>query len=901
VLQIWYLSKRCQAKPLLLNLFDRVTTDHLSRPILLRLLGSKPLLAAALEDHPLQFNSLCKSLQEDLQTTSGDARQYGGLIRQSDLEPLASFQSYVELVEAILARSRNDSDSDFKSLHSFFSSASPRLLSCLSETTIRHARDQWRIEIASSLPTRALLAIHVACNIKRYQAAPAGGHSKHLEKLDGTLVQWARKCSSLFEGARASSIVDTTLLTSLKLCSEEDVSTLTETLQMVDVAADILNALSCQSRREWAQKHSTAVRKLIQKANRLRLPIDLAIRNSVFNLLTTLSHEYQFHEWIPFLRSNIEYLSQPLSALPLRCTGDALKTSWKCALRAMEAALVSVRHQSQMDLDITMATLVQLVTTGEMSSKEPCVNDMMRLFTAHLVLEMLDSSSSIETMDLSKSVVQSCAATIKAWPVISLPVSQSTCNGDTTCHRTYQLCRQSLCKQLSKFVLRISSTQGIRLDPLDFNAICTPLDQRSDVIAPSCQYAQSENSSRAQRLTRNSAISPSSWRESLQAQLVGPLEQSVGVVEQLLYDITHDLQSRCENVEAPLREAQRTIVALEGQNRQLQEDLSRNNKRLLDTQGWLSEQEEKANKQALLIAEMSRDSTSIQSRFQQALTDLETVTERLELDRKEHEVKLQQVRLEAHEEAAEHRMASDLRVSEHQDQIAALRSSISTLQHQNEWVTKEMKQCITECEAQWQERTLQLENDHGKEKTVLNTGLSQLRKDLAGKESEMEYLTSQLSDTKDQVRQLNETNNRLDERAEDAERAVERPTKDIAAYETEKRVTHERIQEMDRDHSVTQELLHNQNQTISNLEVSEAALRAKCKAQEKALAKARRAEKSVLAILQRNSHHSESSPLPVRPATSELAGTPTPRPPVGSFVSEDDEDFAELVDIGEDM
>jgi hypothetical protein len=185
------------------------------------------------------------------------------------------------------------------------------------------------MELASPFPTRALLAIHIACNLQHYQISPGGGCLKHFENSDGTLVQWARKCSSLFEDTRAGSIVDTTLLTALKLCSEEDVSTLAATLQMIDVAVDILSAIPCQSRSEWSQTHPTAVRKLVHKASRLRIPIDLAIRNSVFNLLTTLSPGYQLHEWLPFLYLNIEYLAQPLTTLPLRCTEDTLKMSWK--------------------------------------------------------------------------------------------------------------------------------------------------------------------------------------------------------------------------------------------------------------------------------------------------------------------------------------------------------------------------------------------------------------------------------------------------------------------------------------------------------------------------------------------------------------------------------------------
>jgi chromosome segregation ATPase len=259
------------------------------------------------------------------------------------------------------------------------------------------------------------------------------------------------------------------------------------------------------------------------------------------------------------------------------------------------------------------------------------------------------------------------------------------------------------------------------------------------------------------------------------------------------------------------------------------------------------------------------------------------------------------VRSEAREEAAENRRASVLRASEHQDQIAALKTSISALQDQNEWLTKEMKQCVPEYETQWQERILQLEDSYDKQKTLLGAEISQLSTDVAGKDTEIKDLTSQLSTAKDEVRQLDETNSRLDKRAGDAEQAVQGLTKDVAAYEAEKRATKERIEALGRENTMTRELLHNQDQRVSDLQVSEAALLAKCKAQEKALAKARRAEKSVLAILQRHTHNIDSIPSPVRPATSELAGTPTPRLPVGSFASEDDKDYDELLEIGEDV
>jgi hypothetical protein len=109
----------------------------------------------------------------------------------------------------------------------------------------------------------------------------------------------------------------------------------------------------------------------------------------------------------------------------------------------MEAPVVSIQHQSLTDFDNTMDTLIQLVTSSNRLGDDPRVDDMMRLLTAHFVVELLDLSSSLETAVLSKSMVQTCIGTMDSWPVMLLPVSQSICNENVTCCRACELDRQS--------------------------------------------------------------------------------------------------------------------------------------------------------------------------------------------------------------------------------------------------------------------------------------------------------------------------------------------------------------------------------------------------------------------------------------------------------------------------
>lgn len=898
--------KRCQVAPLIANIINRIESDRNARQILARLLCVRPVVDMVIEGHPLQVDTLFRSVLNDLQQAPNEVRQYASLIQNAGSELLASYASYLALVEAILRWSNTDSDLWRRFAHPFFSSASPRLLASLSDTTVRDARDRWRELLKSSDSIDALLSIHIACNLQRYSTLKQGETPENPGEFDTILAQWSLKCCSLFEGNRASSIIDTTLLTALKLFSEEGLRASVTTLRMLVLAHDILHAVSHEVRREWARTHSAVVRKLIQKISRPDAPTDVLVRNAAFNLLAILSPRHDFVEWLTLVRSTIRDLSEVHGDSLIHYAENSLSTSWRCLLHVMETNLPSATRASLPSLDsvIDVQPLIQLILARWDQGEDRCTNDVASTFAALVLVKALRPSDNLETMTVAELVVRGLIhADIPKYPSVTMDAltSQTRCSTVVVCLRSQELRRQALCKEMAELVLRFSSTRGIRLSASNFDAIHPHLVQAVPITQRQlCYYPQPMITQAKQPPTNSMPMSASRWRESLHAYLAGPMEQCVEVLERLVCDITHELQDRCENVESPLREVQMKAWQLETMLAPLQLDCNEMKGQLLEAQESLAQEEQAANRHKVLAQELSERSAALQDKYQRSQSRLEAVTQHLEMVRREHREQIDQVQREAQSDAAEKERARDLRASDYEDQIATLKDSVSTLQGQNEWLREEMKQCVSETELQWQERLSRLQEAYRNERARREADMGQLKSDLSAKDVENEHLGSQLSANEERIRQLSQLNVSLEAQAREAKQVIQSARSQIAAVEVEKQGEHDALTLLREKHAVSEVQVLQQAERIVKLEASETMWREKYRAHEKALSKARKAEERVLAILQRSSY-SEPSPIPLREAATTMIATPTPRLPVGSFVSDDDEDYSELMELGNDL
>ena len=900
LLENWVTLKPCQVQPLIDNLVKRVESDEYATSTLTRLVGLRSTLATIVESHPQAFDSLCKYALSQLRNHPDQICQFQPFLQDASLSELSSFDSYLELVSLIASRQEESLEVCFRRMHPFLASASAALLRCLPEQFLHSSAEIWRSQIRSDDPVNALAALHVACNIQGCaqdtQESPFSSFT-----WNHTLRQWASKCSSLFEGDRARSIVETTILTTLKLCSSKGPH-FEDLHGVLQIAPKILHAVPMTILDEWLRSHVSAVHKLVQKLSRPELSPDL--RFTALEFQAAVDRSFKNSKWLDLVTTAVQYITgcRPQSHL----SDHRLRSN---SIEVLIAALNSrttrsmsheAYHTTLFDL---VHTLVQFIIERCRPGQNPSAEHGMQMHQAELLLHHLEATTCDPPNQLMRAIVQILnQMPLPDWWSLDLrdiSSSPETCMTGPLCIHDQERRRLGLCTKISFMVLRVASAGGPELSLLTFSLLRRQLCTNSQSWCHrSCNYPQTMNPRSAVENFQMARTVSGDWRKDLSSLLAESSDRVTANFEFMVCELTKDLQSRCDNIEFPLLEARAEVVDVRLGLERTEELLQNARASCVQTEQVLHSEKQVLHNTIALLEETRNSLFSLQQQYEQSQIDLASARDMLERNQEEHRQEVDSIQQQSWAEKEEMQRVHDLRASDLEDQLRELQSSATTLRDENEWLGEEMKRELEELALKHQVEADRLTQESKTIQEAANHSAERLESKLSAVTAENQRLESELGRRETEVGELTSAKESLNTELEGAQRDLRASGTEVEQLRTALSQKNTRAGSLEQECSASRSQLKKQEQKIKELEASANSWQEQCKAKEKALEKAKKAERGVLAILQNHSS-STFSPVASRGSTVTATAPPTPRLPEASFESEDDEDYNEILGEGQ--
>ena len=902
LLEQWIVSKPCQTEPLLENLTSRFQSDATARVILVRLTGVRSMLATLTQSYPEALDTLCKHAVGDIKDSSDRVRNYAPIVQDASLPILSSFDSYVELVTMIISRSSETSEQWLHRIHRTLASASPTLISCLPERVVQSCLESWREQLRSSNPLNALTALDIACNLGKCTTASPRSSFGSPTHQNATLRQWVEKSSALFEGEKGHNIVETTVLTILRLCSDADLHS-RSLGELSQVAQRILQEVREPVVCEWARTHQSVIKKLAQKLSRRVVPSQISA--TCIGLLATLDKGFELEDWPMLIAKGVQYITT-CDATNDSFNGTLIKASLKVLLEVLEHLAGRIAAKGTSDSSISGITralagfLLETCRPGHSLS----VNDSMHLQAAEMMLDHLVSLNIGQGSLLSEAVVQVLdEAGLPEWWCLDLGISgmPENCGGLTVCIRDHENRRQRLCTEVPLLMVDVSTTSRATITRQNFGIVRQRLlSERSIAHHMPCQYPQPMSPHSGGDGVLPEPMSSCNWHEDLNRRLGDSSKLTACIVERFVCGLTNDLQARCDNVEEPLRNARAKAL-------DLQASLDKTKQLLQESRASCDQSKQALDSTADLLSQISvrqqetqNALSSLQQLYGESQSELSNMQEAMARQELDFQQETEQIQAREAAERTELQRVHELRAADFEEQLAELHESVTSLRNEVRWLRDEMKRNQEEAKFDHEQQVTRLREEAQTMQEAANKQAGELKSRVTAIQDEKHQLQTQLSQKEAEVQELSRSK-------DNAEAQLGNVSADLRSNmneATELRASLLQEQNTVRDlHEGKQTLTAQQIQQehrIAELEASERSWQEQCKAYEKALKKARKAEQSVLAIFQKQTA-SISSPIASRASTNTATATSTPRLLEGSFVSEDDEDYSELIERGEDL
>ena len=775
------------------------------------------------------------------------------------------------------------------------------ILAALSQPMVQLSFDNWREQLRSNDPLNTLKALLIACNLRTQYIQPSSSPFGSPLVLNNVLRQWINKANSLFEGGKCRSIIETTVLTLLKLYAEQGCDNSILVLDSTKSAQRILRTVSNAVLQDWIRSRKVAVRKLAHKV--ARPEFGSAARIASLEVLAMLDPDFELDEW-PGLTDTL-ILKVITDNSPQVCDNAVLQTSLMTVIDALSS---SARQQTRGGhatnrMPQTLQGLINLFFEVCRPASTPSIEHMNHLTNAETLLNALQQQCQTTESPLCELFVRMVNSTgLPDWWSLDLDLlgTDETCSVAAVCFHDYNFRQQSLRRDLCLFVMGVASTRNIDISTNTFGILRRCLSIEHTTLITPCQYPSPTEQAAGIADISQPQMSSHDWRGQLKVQLARTSNQAMESIETFICDVTKDLQDRCNTVEEPLRQARAEV-------HQLQEALNKKQCELQEThnayenlqQALVSEKE--TLRQSNDHADALRESNSkLQQQLCDAHADLANTKDSIQTSLREHQQDLDALRAQLQREKDEIHRVHQMRVSDIEDSLLETRQSETALSDENTWLRDELNRVNSEANLKYDTEIGQLQQLLQNEQTAARAHATELESDLASKQSDNDRLVRELQLRNEEYSKIQRENESFREQVQDTKSKLEECKNTTTALED----TLAREQEKYKELAVAREregaVIEQQRQRITELEASEASWHEQCKIHAKALKKARKAEESVMAIFQRNSSAVQSSRVS-RGSTVTATATPTPRMPQGSFVSEDYEDYSELMNLGKDQ
>ncbi len=902
VLEQWITFKPCQTKPLIENLARRLESDSTARSILTRLVGMRTILVTITQYHPRAFDSLCKDTVCDINNSPSRISKHLPIIQDASLAALPLFESYVELVTTMVSPRNETPEQWFRRVHRFLASATPRLLSCIPEQVVHSSLESWREQLRSSNPLNALSALDVACNfLERADDSSGSCFSSPLNETSA-LRQWFEKCSSLFHGEKGRSIVETTILTTLKLCSEEDPHRGPgDLIKLVEIAQRILLAVQEPVLYEWVKTHQLAIKKLAQKLNRPGMSSQMRLTS--FGVLIILDKGFELDEW-PTLTASAVWSFENSDCSTTVLDEAVLRTALKTLIDALDSWLGGTSEKDNRPLVFeTTRCLARFLLKMCRPGRRLFANHCLCMQASEMVVNHLVSMNCRQGSRLSQAIVQVFdEAVLPDWWCLDLGISgmPENCGTPSLCIRGSENRRLQLCTEISLLMVKVSSTSRTVISPQNFSIIRQLLSRESSMErSVPCQYPPAMSAHSCADGLPQASMSSCNWQKELEHRLACSSRQTAAIVEGFVCELTKDLQSRCDSIEVPLRHARATATDLQSALERTEHDLQEARSMWKHAAEALGSERGVLNQTKADLAERQDTLFSLQQQYEESQcrhSDVERIMGTLQL---EHQEKVNCMREQSLAEKTDLQKMHDLRVSEFEDQLAELHSSLTSIRDENGWLRGEMERNIDEAGTRYRQGLALLRQEMQAAEATSKKHVDDLESKVSAMEADNQQIQIELRQQKAEAEGLILSKEDFEAKFNEVSRDLQSSKDETAKLRASLIQEHDRTAGLQREIESSTAWLRQREERVAELEASERSWQEHCKSQEKALKKARKAEQRVLAIFQKQST-SMSSPVTSRASTVTATVTPTPRLLEESFVSEDDEDCSELGRVGKD-
>ena len=903
-LETWATVKACQIAPLLENLRARSQTEPVAVDVFLKLSTSQPFLAALLSKDSALFETMCSHLLEALQRK----HEVGALstwARHSFLSIVLPKQfsaptAYLKVLDIILTPSHDTLYPSSHQILTFLASVSIELISSLGDATLDGCHQHWKATLRSQDNGEVVQSLYLAscfqANAKNDSSPEASAQS--LQPLPPSLATWVDKCRMRFSQSEVDHVIQRTVLSVLKWCSEitlEDA----RAVSSVELAGSLLQKVDAAHIRNWVSTNGPIMRKLSQK---LTMPeITPKLRAQALVVLSVLDADCKCPEWTTLAAR----VAHDLTAGSVLVTYNDLSALHPIVSRVMYV-LDQRRPWSFADGQRQHARLLQDLVTYVLAGCQPGQQATVAIFgqieMGILLVKAVKAHGHDEPGLLLGAFLQAlCEVEVPEWwPLdLSSPNDPENCASLIVCVHEFEAKRQELCLLVTNTAIRTASLSANTVTRATFDLLQRRLGTFERKIH--CRYPDPFRAHPMQQVARIDDVSSLHWREQLQRQLITRSYDSANLVEHYVVLICQDLQSRCDNVESPLREALADTHELKNALSQVRADLAQSERERELLGRSLDEEERKHAINAEKATSLASEVVSLQAEVSDQKREIRDLEDRAENRATEHRHYLNEIGSSHESELASMHQQLDSQRSTFEEQLYQQRNALTESVEEARWLREHLDQTTVKLRSEHAEAVQKLSDEMSTAEAAAQGEIQRLNVRAASREVDVDRLQQDLYARDQELTCASEQHERdkstLGSLQLDLE-AVRVDVQDVRSQLDVEVRSHATLREKEARRSVD---LNESLSRIAQLERSESALRQQCGNQDKALKKAQRAEASVLAILQNARQPVESPATSTKTASpSQQTATPTPRLLQGSFVSEENADYSDFMRLGDD-
>lgn len=421
------------------------------------------------------------------------------------------------------------------------------------------AYENWKYQMQSKDHFDAMTSIHIAaslCNLDRERVLSESSSTDDPERLPRTLSRWISQAQDLFVPPKGPSTVKATFLRTLKAVTEAISGKSSFNLEMTAMARDVLAVVDCESFEEWDKVSDLAVQKLKHKL--LEPDIPPAIMVNAFCVLlcgNTLSRPHFPARFIvlfePVVKSVLlqsQLFSTNEIKSPEKLVGLLVELLPTAPEEPVSMALVS--HC----LEVVLSAIFDLSRPANLS-----VKTSLGIEWGLLLLTALEEHMEKNNLGFLAGVFCSVVREIgfPHWWTINLsnPGNPRNCAGMKACPHSGESKRQRLCMRLSRVFTKFTSGNEAMIPRSDI--IQAQAQVQMDQATPErswnvCQFGRVFACDEGGPNLDNGPQWPHG--QSLRATLNDICEDIQLAALVHVNERTRSLQSRCDNVEKPLRE-----------------------------------------------------------------------------------------------------------------------------------------------------------------------------------------------------------------------------------------------------------------------------------------------------------------------------------------------------------